>query len=321
MELVVATSSWNTAKLLETFLHHARRLGATAACVMDFGSTDGSVELLRSPEFQGFAHIVPFPGLAAENTSDLLLEFAKERHPDAFCLFCDPDEFLCTHMDSLQSVIREERWGDHSMVQLRRFNMTASTSDIPSLQGADFLGRTTLMIKRPRVRTHEELLGWELASPWIFTAVPTKVAVRLSDCVSISPGDHSAITTTGSVLRSSRAWMQHYPIRGWAEFEEKVKNIAIHMESGNDDAEADYGPYHCWHWHRWVSLLNSGGLRAEYERQFIADSRVRQLLSDGTLAYSDCLGKAWDHESAEAMASDPFSHSSRNRRTAEASIA
>jgi hypothetical protein len=333
MKLVVATSSWNTVKLLESFLRHARRLGMAAAYVMDFDSTDGSAELLRAPEWRDFVRPVPFPGLTAESTSDILMEHAKQGHPDAFCLFCDPDEFLCTHMGSLQSVIREERWADHGVVQLRRFNMTASTSAIPLLQGPDFLSRMALSIRRARTRTHEELLGWELASPWIFSAVPAKVAVRLSDCTSIWPGDHGAVTTTGSILRSSRAWMQHYPIRSWAEFEEKVKNIAIHMESGSDDAEPEpeYGPYHCWHWHRWVSLLDSGGLRAEYERQFVDDSRVRQYLSDGILAYSDHLrhvescdasdGEVERHEAAHAAAGGATSHSSRNRRNTEASIA
>ena len=290
MELVVATSSWNTIALLEPFLRHVRRVGAVAAFVMDYGSTDGSAELIRSPEWRDFVHIVPFPGLDAPLTSDATMAMAKERHPDAFCLFCDPDEFICSGGESLQSVMEQERWNHHGVIQLPRTNMTGDSADIPALQDGPFLDYLTLSIKRPHLRRTDEKVTGDLKSPWIFTAIPNKVAVRLSDCIAMGYGDHHATTTSGKKLRSSLAWLQHYPIRGWAEFEEKVRNIALHLEQDVDGP--DLGPGHCWHWRRWAAQLESGELRAEYERQFVDGDCLREYLADGTLVSSEHLANA-----------------------------
>jgi hypothetical protein len=290
VELVVATSSWNTITLLEPFLRHMRQVGAVAAYVMDYGSTDGSAELIRSPEWRDFVHIVPFPGLDAPLTSDATMAMAKEQHPDAFCLFCDPDEFVCFGDESLQSVMEQERWGDHGVVHLARTNMTGDTADIAALQHGPFLNYLTLSIKRPHVRGTDEKWTGDLKSPWIFTAVPSKLLVRLSDCIAMGYGDHTATTTSGKKLRSSQAWLQHYPIRGWAEFEEKVRNIALHLAQDVDGP--DLGPGHCWHWRRWAAQLEAGELRAEYERQFVGGDRLREYLADGTLVSSEHLAYA-----------------------------
>ena len=48
--LIVITTTWNSANVIETFLHHYRALGVDQVLVMDFDSSDGTDELLRSNE-------------------------------------------------------------------------------------------------------------------------------------------------------------------------------------------------------------------------------------------------------------------------------
>jgi hypothetical protein len=255
-------------------------VGVIAAYVMDYGSTDGSVELMHSAEWRDFVRLVPFPGLDADLSSDRTMSLARERHPDGYCLFCDPDEFLHTQDISVRAMAEAERWDEYSAISLPRINMTAGVATLPVLQLECFRRCLNLAIVRPHARGMEEILTGDLTSPWIFTAIPAKVAVRLRDCSSVGRGDHTA-TTVGNTRKSSLAWLQHYPIRTWVEFEQKVRQVSRHMECGA--GEADLGPGHCWHWRRWVQQLHRGELRPEYERQFVREDVLSRYFEDGTL--------------------------------------
>ena len=68
--------------------------------VMDFDSTDGTREVLQSREWANLVEMIPFPGIARLDSSNLMRSIATERAgSDDWCLFCDPDELLVTpHM-------------------------------------------------------------------------------------------------------------------------------------------------------------------------------------------------------------------------------
>src|SRR5262245_32152348 len=91
---IVATTCWNAGHLIIDFLRHYETIGAEAILVMDFGSEDHTLDVLNSSEWSNLVVPIPFPGLAAIDSSKILLEFAKEKFPTHWCLFCDPDEFL-----------------------------------------------------------------------------------------------------------------------------------------------------------------------------------------------------------------------------------
>ena len=97
---ILITTTWNSATLVETFLDHYRALGFEQVLVMDFDSTDGTPDLLRSDRYRDLVRLVAFPGLPGLDSSNLMLAMAQEEFgPDSACLFCDPDELLVVTPD------------------------------------------------------------------------------------------------------------------------------------------------------------------------------------------------------------------------------
>jgi hypothetical protein len=279
--VAVATTTWDAINLIESFLIHYQRLGASAVFVMEYGSTDGTRDVLSSSRWSGFVEVVELPTLAGKDTSNDLLPRARSAFPDGFCLFCDPDEFLVTPQMRLADVVAEADAAHANVVTVGRRNMTARAG--VARDGGTGLspgGALTLRIDRQVPRSTEEWLGSEpLSPPWIFTEIPGKVLVRLSETTSIGSGDHSA-SQRGEErsLDSATSLLLHYPFRTFAEFAHKVEQATV------DFSENKYSPFYAWQYHRWIKYLSDGTLEDEFMRQFIPDEDVPRLLSEGAVA-------------------------------------
>jgi hypothetical protein len=277
-EFVVATTTWNSIDLVEPFLAHLRKLGARAVLVMDYDSDDGTRAVLDSERWAGFVHRIPFPGLASLDPSNVTLAVARERFPGAWCLFCDPDEFLaCDGMD-LRATAAREGWEGHDLVRILRRNMTAPRSRVDDIGRLPFPAVFTLRIEARSERSQRERLEWDLATPWIFTAIPEKVLVRLAACERIGDGDHVATVASDRSMTSASARLLHYPFRTYAQFAEKVRNAAVDLSSN-----PHLPPGFAWHWRRWIDLQRNDALEREYLDQFIDDAAVGAMVASGAL--------------------------------------
>lgn len=278
MKTVVVTTVWNTVGLLEPFLSHLRCQGVFRVLAMDFGSSDGSAELLASPRWQDLVEIMPFPGLRGLDSSNLMLGVAKSKYPDAWAMFCDPDEFFCSEGQDLATAAGDEEWQRFDVVELPRYNMVGVATDIERLDHEPFYDVLRYSIRKPHHRDMCERLEWNLRSPWIFSAIPGKVVVRLAGCSSIGPGDHTADSLGKRCLRSKRAWLQHYPLRTYSEFEQKMRLAAEDLAANPQLPATD-----SWHWRRWVNQHREGMLHAEYVSQFVSRDDFAELLDAGLL--------------------------------------
>jgi hypothetical protein len=200
---LLATTTWNSSDIIGTFLEYYRRLGVDRVLLMDFDSTDQTQEIARS--FGDFVSMVPYPGIANLDSSNIMLALARERFgPDARCLFCDPDEFLV-----VPDGVGAGQLGLHSArgISIPRHNVTARVSDV--LERPDELtpiGCLNLRIDRRAVRNvPQDMFLDELTPPWIYTAIPGKVSVRLGSATAIGAGDHGA-TFTNSEATVSEIW-------------------------------------------------------------------------------------------------------------------
>src|SRR5437870_4897042 len=127
--ILIATTTWNSAGVLEIFLDHHRKLGFDNVLLMDFASEDGTAAIAQSAQYRDFVSVVPFPGSVANlDSSNILLEFAKERFdPQATCLFCDPDELLVLPAGT---DMRDLGRCTGSALCIPRFNVTARLSEV-----------------------------------------------------------------------------------------------------------------------------------------------------------------------------------------------
>jgi hypothetical protein len=280
---VVATTTWNSVDLVCTFLEHYRQLGVERVFVMDFDSTDGTRDVLLSEAWKPFVTLVPFPGIAGLDSSNVLLSVAKRScGPDHWCLFCDPDELLVTPSMSITGCgLAEVVAGRVGSLSIPRFNVTAALSVAQSaphrLSPADALN---LRIDRRHDRLIEaDVLKDVLEPPWIYTAIPGKVFVAVANSVAIGDGDHVAKTEGGVAETPGGVYLLHYPFRSFQQFAAKIEMATLDF-AANRDLQPAYG----WQLRRWIVLARDGKLYEEYLSQFIPDYDIERLLFDGTLA-------------------------------------
>jgi glycosyltransferase involved in cell wall biosynthesis len=282
---IVATTTWNSSDLIETFLQHYRKLGFDQVLVMDFDSTDGTSEILRSSRYHGFVRTIPFPRIVELDSSRILLNQAKRDFgPDTGCLFCDPDELLVLPGGAAVSDLGIPAM---SAAILPRFNMTGRLSSArDSAEDLSPLGVLNLRIQKPsRRKPSEDMHKDVLSPPWIYTAIPGKVFVRLGPTLAVGDGDHSAIVSDKRVAPApAGAYLLHFPFRTYEAFEEKMRLAASDFASNPHSAET-YG----WQIRRWLRIAKSGNLHDEYLQQFVPDEQVDQSIEDGTLALDDSV--------------------------------
>jgi hypothetical protein len=274
MEFVIVTTTLNSDDVLEAFLAHHQNLGATRFYVMDMGSSDGTLDTLASERWKGIIHLLPTSKDEAD-PSNLTLSLVKTLEPDAWCLFCDPDEFVTPAIRSV------ELSATVSAVELPRYNLTALAGEIRS-DGEVPLAAFRYEIVRPTERTESDFTADELQPPWIFSKVHKKVLVKVAHARRIEAGDHAAALHSGSSIRHPQLHMRHIPFRSQKKFEQKVFDIRGFFRR-NPSLPPGWG----WHWRRWLRIQDAGDLETEYRRQFLSERDARTLVDAGTVRMLD----------------------------------
>jgi hypothetical protein len=283
----VVTTTWDSIDLIETFLVHYRRFGFDQVLLMDFDSTDGTRDIVLSEEWRGFVTLVPFPGMAALDSSNLMLAIAKQTRPHDWCLFCDPDELLVSPAMNIKAVLAAAV--ERGSMSVPRFNMTAPSS-IARANGAhgSFVSDFTLRIDRRHLRSPErDVAKATLDPPWIFTAIPGKVLLRLDEALAVGDGDHVASTTRHELASApAGVCILHYPFRRFSTFRDKIE-LARRGFHDNPQLPESHG----WQLRRWIALADAGRLQEEYFQQFIPDQQVERLIKDGTLSRDERVAR------------------------------
>ena len=92
IDFIAATTTLQSADIIEVFLMHMLLSGAEGVLVMDLGSSDGTQDLVNSVRWRGFAHLLLAPGYDNDDSAAQLLAEAQKPGLAPWCLFCDPDE-------------------------------------------------------------------------------------------------------------------------------------------------------------------------------------------------------------------------------------
>ncbi len=297
---IIITTTWNSARIIEAFLDHHRALGFDLVMVMDFGSTDGTLDVLRSKTYTGFVELVAFPGIADLDSSNIMLAMAKARnHGDSLCLFCDPDEFLVLGSGR---TLADLDLADASALVLNRFNVTGLRSEaLADPDSIHPLGCLNLKIVTRRNPEDFEKESGDLRSPYIFTYIWPKVLVKLADTIAIGVGDHRAdfVGDAHRLVERSHAYLLHYPFSTFDALKRKLDLSRLDF-AANPTLPPSYG----WHVRRWIRLDDADRLREEYASHFIADADLPMLLSSGMVEIDDSVREARRDASSWPASSD-----------------
>lgn len=304
--IAIATTTWNAADLTERFLRHHQRQGVDVVYVMDYGSTDGTEDVLHSSEWRSLVRNVDSPGLEDLDSSNVLLELMQQELPaDTLALFCDPDEFLVTDGRSLEAFDSEQ-----SGIIIPRTNMTARRSAAEP-NGHTLMSDGLLDLEiRNQVRRGVDLhRRGRLVPPWIWTAIGPKVAVRLNKTTEIGDGDHTAETADPLQVIESGCILLHHPIRTYEEFLTKAHDAKEFL-----DANPHLPPRWAGHMRRWVRMEAEGTLHDEYLDQFVSESELPELIASGRLRVNHYAAPPIDEVDAAAQPDRQFPNLSAPKR-------
>ena len=112
--------------------------------------------------------------------------------------------------------------------------------------------------------------------------------VRLGGVGSIGDGDHVALVGPGGGVGTAPpgAYLLHFPMRSYTEFERKIAMYAEDF-AANPPLADGYG----WQARRWIRLAAAGRLHEEYLEQFVPDEQLGALIEDGTLVHDESVGR------------------------------
>lgn len=287
MRWAIITGMYNVVDLATEFCTYHLGLGADRIFIAEYGSTDGTLDLLQPFARGGQVEIVPVPThhFATFDPSNAILATIREKAAADWVSFLDPDEFL-TGPDHLKEFLTREWSRGVEAIAFPRTNLTG-VGPIPS--GEHYLAHLTLKIVKPDVRVPSA--SAPLSSPWIFSRVLQKVMVSAQSKLRVTPGDHRVLGTADEPALDSSCEILHLPMRSYEAFQEKIE-----CGIGYFAKNPELGPRTGWHWRRWIELFQSGRLREEYEEQFPDTNTAQALIAEGRIVSERRLAEWWTNE-------------------------
>jgi hypothetical protein len=282
-KIIIVTSSYDQADILENFIEWYLHLGADLVLVQDCNSSDGSQNVLRS--FAGDDRVrwfsLPERDMRKYPSDMVLTTTARDRYGAEWIIQCDVDEFLRPEGD-LKKVLESAKNQDLTVLNVPCFNMTGPLLE-PGQRAPQVL---TLRIDQPTRETHQQQLSGDLPVPYIFIRHPPKTIVRAAAFAGYEAGTHAATSKWGQVGEIPQLRFLHYPIRGFDKLQKKVSNTKAWLK---DNPHLQDWKEWGWHWRRWIRLNEEGRLREDYEDQFVSPVRGEELVRDGICTTDDTV--------------------------------
>jgi hypothetical protein len=268
MRWAIISGMYNVADLAAEFCRYHLDLGVDQIWVADYGSMDGTLDVVRPLVRDGTVRLITVPTHRFKDfdPSNALLNLIRTEAAADCVSFLDPDEFLIGPVDLETSLAHDWEQGVEA-IAVSRFNLTG-IGPIP--EGTHYLAHLTQKIIATDVRVSSAAAP--LSSPWIFSRLPPKVIVRVQSKVTIATGDHDVCGAEKRIVGKPLLEILHLPVRSYASFQRKIEDTTAYFA-----ANPDFGPGIGWHWRRWIELLKAGKLDEEYNNQFLAQNSFENL--------------------------------------------
>jgi Glycosyl transferase family 2 len=281
-KIVLAFGVYDNADILREFVEWHYHLGIDFAIAYDYGSQDGSRDILAD---LGRRKLVDWMTIPDKNYMRFdpftrIAHRARDEFKADWIIVVDTDEFVCPPCYGLRAALDLARSEDIAVVTMPGFNMTG----VPLTTGQSAPATLTLRVDRGVQVTREQTLSGDLPVPYVFIRNLSKTIVQASALIAYTLGGHTAQHASGRSAEISALSFRHYPFRSYEAFETKVRNTA-----GWLDMNPEFTGGLAWHWHRWVRLYREGRLREEHDAQFLLPARASELVRDGVCTIDEAI--------------------------------
>ena len=261
------------ADILPRSIEQLRAIGVSTIVVLDFGSTDGTLEFLAEAETAGDLWVVhrddlPPGGVGKRAT------IALARASDAdFILFLDADELLLPRTGSLHGMV-DIHTAD--VLSVMRYNVVATERGpaLPREIGPDTYDEL-LLYAQPIPDFYRRVLR-EPDTPWIRGVLEPKILLRPGALVDLHAGSHDADLTADRPWRRAVATdlvIAHVPIRTRERFAIRAANYGTAIARRPEW----YTGFQGWQWVRFAQAADEGRGDDEFQRQLVDREELARL--------------------------------------------
>lgn len=272
MKLVMTLLVKNEQDIVENNIRFHAMQGVDAFLVMDNGSEDGTVEILKRLSMEYELTIVENPSTSYQQKEWMtaLAKRARKEMQADLVISNDADEFWSTRDgSSLKSKLSMK----DTVVTVRRYNFVLDEGSESERDA--YITCCNRVINPILYGTHDYELQKKMSMP--LQKISPKVIVNPRGLRRISGGNHRADHLFFWRDRfSDDIVVDHYPIRSFTEFESKILNRQrLRLKHPERKQSA--------HYLRWLSSLDKGELMQEYRQMQISKQERDVLLRLGVL--------------------------------------
>jgi hypothetical protein len=275
MKVVAIVSVKNEVELIARCIEHLSKIGVDRVIVEDYGSDDGTVEVVRGYEEKKVI-LLPFDESANLDGPSWGLhsgELARKTGAD-WVLFLDADEFWLPSTGSIKEALARQQ---APVLTVSRFNVPLGANGpcAPEDMSPVAYGQTLLFVQP--VRDFRDAVNASSPLPWSSGVPVPKIAVRPEFIQTVQGGHHAATGLDGlrcAQVTPGEIVIAHIPFSTRERFQRKVGGIRQTLK-----LQPNYhaGENTAWHWKRWVRLDDAGLLDEEFERQIVTGAELLTL--------------------------------------------
>lgn len=191
----------------------------------------------------------------------------------------DSDEFWVPAGGSMRMVAGLD---DSDACTVRRFNAPPIRDADGTIRPFNHSGAATALVVGARHTMDAEYLARNPATPWINARIGPKLMVRPQAVGRLAYGAHTFAPANDDVRSTvpDDLMIVHLPFTTEMRFRRKVDGIRAMLAQHHHRLT----PGEAWHWRRWLTVADAGGLSAEFAAQVIDADEVPDLRSRGILA-------------------------------------